>query len=205
MPAVDNTTDNQASSFNRNKNQVRGKHSLWFCYLIANSTKRKDAYYYDFVVLFTFIDEFTLDFHFLHFALLFLEDSKKIKNKVVSAGPLMKATECDEHHLSRDFERWKTYVNKSLIIETWTRTETLNMEKVVIIIKLLILITMCSAVTCRFIHKIEDYNRPMPQLVAECRRGCLMKVCVNVFKTVTTIWRKLGSINYSFFSRRIVS
>lgn len=42
----------------------------------------------------------------------------------------------------------------------------------------LILLTLSASASCRFIHKIEDYNKPMPELVAECRRGCLMKVCV---------------------------
>ena len=46
------------------------------------------------------------------------------------------------------------------------------------VIRMIISLSILSAcVNCRFVHKIEDWNTPMPEPVAECRRGCLMKVC----------------------------
>lgn len=46
-----------------------------------------------------------------------------------------------------------------------------------IVAALLIIIVLSETVCCRFVHKIEDYNKPSHELIAECRKGCLMKVC----------------------------
>lgn len=40
-----------------------------------------------------------------------------------------------------------------------------------------LLLVLSETVCCRFVHKIEDYNKPMHEHVAECRKGCLLKVC----------------------------
>lgn len=56
----------------------------------------------------------------------------------------------------------------------------------------LIWLLIMEPINCRFIHKIEDYNMPMPDLVAECRKGCLMKVCAIIDKSFL---RKLLIIN----------
>lgn len=42
-----------------------------------------------------------------------------------------------------------------------------------------IVMLLSESINCRLIHKISDFDMPMPDFVAECRRGCLMKVCVS--------------------------
>lgn len=46
------------------------------------------------------------------------------------------------------------------------------------IVRIVISLVMLSGcVSGRFVHQIEDWNMPVAETVAECRRGCLMKVC----------------------------
>lgn len=46
-----------------------------------------------------------------------------------------------------------------------------------ILIASLVLAAMHATVAGRFIHRIEDYDMPTNEFVAECRKGCLIKVC----------------------------
>lgn len=43
-------------------------------------------------------------------------------------------------------------------------------------VAVMILLALSETVCCRFVQRIEDYNKPTHELVAECRKGCLMKV-----------------------------
>lgn len=82
-------------------------------------------------------------------------------------------------------------------VENREKSVKVNMESFVIriLIASLVLATTCTTVAGRFIHRIEDYDRPTNVFVAECRKGCLIKVCT---PKLPSQWQ----FNYrSFFSQ----
>lgn len=54
-----------------------------------------------------------------------------------------------------------------------------------IIIVSLALTMLTASVSCRFVHLIEDYDQPMTEMVAVCRKGCLLKVRILLYPVVS--------------------
>lgn len=78
-------------------------------------------------------------------------------------------------HLSSEFGTRLTYREQKEFLR--------KMGKFVIRILMvaLALAMLCATVNCRFVHAIEDYDQPMNEIVAVCRKGCLIKVCIFFF------------------------
>ena len=51
-------------------------------------------------------------------------------------------------------------------------------------ILLCVLIVTIASSEGRFVHKIDDYHIVAPDIVDQCRAGCLYKVCINTKQSI---------------------
>lgn len=42
----------------------------------------------------------------------------------------------------------------------------------------ILIVTIIASSDGRFVHKIDDYHITAPEVVQQCRAGCLFKVCI---------------------------